>query len=645
MRCLEKRPADRPQSASEIVHALDDITTPSGGTAPTSATLRAVSATPELPTAAGAIAPKRDLRANLLVLGIAILVLGAAGLAVWRRGAASTRSAAAETGAHTIAVLPFENLGDSADAYFADGMTDAVRGKLTALPSMEVIARASSVQYRGTTKPPAEIARDLGVRYLLTGTIRWAKAAGAASHVQVSPELVEIGADGRAASRWQQPFDAELADVFHVQGEIAGKVAEAMRVAIGGADQARLAAMPTTNPAAYDAFLRGEAIGVTGNAPIVLRRAIAEYERAVALDTAFADAWAQLAIARSTLYTNGRPVPELARQAREAADQALRLSPSAGRPHRALGTYLLFVEVDNQRATAEMEQARALAPNDVDIISAAGQALISAGRFEDAAREIQTAQRLDPRSPFPLRQLATVMLWLRRYPEARAVAERWLALTPTNLQAIEYRAMVDLGTGDLAGARRVIAAAGAAVDADALAAYVANFWDLGWALDEAGQQRALALGPEAFDGDRGALAIVRTQLYGWRGDSARMRLWADTAQREFAAQLRDTPDDAQRRVFRGLALAYEGRRAEAIAEGERGLALLPPEKDANAGTYQVHVLARIYLLVGEREKALDLLEQLLARPYYVSPGWLRIDPTFASLKGNPRFEKLIAAGR
>jgi len=148
---------------------------------------------------------------------------------------------------------------------------------------------------------------------------------------------------------------------------------------------------------------------------------------------------------------------------------------------------------------------------------------------------------------------------------------------------------------------------------------------------------------EPFDGDRANWAIVRAQLYGWRGDSARMRVWGDTAAREFTAQLRDTPDDAQRHAFRGLALAYSGRKAEAIAEGERGVALLPSERDALNGPYQVHLLARIYLLVGEPEKALDLLEQLLARPYYLSPGWLRVDPTFASLKGNPRFERLASA--
>jgi eukaryotic-like serine/threonine-protein kinase len=647
MRCLEKRPADRPQSASEIVHALDDITTPSGGTQPTSAALRPVAPAVTTPLTTTAPTPRRDVRASLLVLGIVALVLGVGGIGLWRQGAAAGRASAVvavdSARGHRLAVLPFENLGDSADAYFADGMTDAVRGKLTGLSAMQVIARASSLQYRGTTKSPAEIARELGVRYLLTGTVRWAKAPGSKSHVQVSPELVEIGSDGAAASRWQQPFDAELADVFRVQGEIAGKVAEAMRVAIGGTDQIRLAALPTKNPAAYDAFLRGEAIAAPlNNAATDLRRAISHFERAVQLDPTFADAWAQLADTRSLLYTNGRPTPELAREARDAADRALALSPSGARPRRALGNYFRNVEFDNRRAVEEMEKARAAAPNDADIITAYAVALTSAGRFEDAVRELRAAQQLDPRSPTPVNRLRTALIWLRRYDEAREATDRLLALAPTNPQALEARAMVEIGTGNLAVARQISKAV-PGMDQDAFVAYFATYWDLGWVLDDADQQRALSLGVEPFDGDRANWAIVRAQIYGWRGDSLRARIWGDTAAKEFAAQLRDTPNDGQRHAFRGLALAYTGRKAEAIAEGERGVALLPPEKDAVGGPYQVHQLTRIYLLTGEREKALDLLEQLLARPYYLSPGWLRIDPTFASLKGNPRFERLSSA--
>jgi tetratricopeptide (TPR) repeat protein len=203
--------------------------------------------------------------------------------------------------------------------------------------------------------------------------------------------------------------------------------------------------------------------------------------------------------------------------------------------------------------------------------------------------------------------------------------------------------MTELGEGNLVGARRVLAGAARDVEPAALDAYMATYWDLGWVLDDAGQRRVLTLGPEAFDDDRGQWGIVRAQLYLLRGDTARSRVWGDTARAHFAAQLRDVPGDAQLHSLYGMALAYAGRREEAVAEGERGVALAPTAENAfPAGPYLEHLLARIHLLTGQPEKALDSLERLLRIPYYLSPGWLRIDPTFASLRGNPRFERLIA---
>ena len=163
-------------------------------------------------------------------------------------------------------------------------------------------------------------------------------------------------------------------------------------------------------------------------------------------------------------------------------------------------------------------------------------------------------------------------------------------------------------------------------------------------LDDAQQRQLLTLPPSAFDDDRGNWGMVRAQTYWLRKEVAKARVYADSAQLALAEQIRATPDDGQRHVIRGLALAYLGRKAEAIEEGERGMALVPVSRDAFGGTYNQHQLARIYLLVGEPNKALDQLESLLQIPYYLSPGWLKIDPSFDPLRGNPRFERLVAGG-
>jgi tetratricopeptide (TPR) repeat protein len=201
--------------------------------------------------------------------------------------------------------------------------------------------------------------------------------------------------------------------------------------------------------------------------------------------------------------------------------------------------------------------------------------------------------------------------------------------------------MVYLAQGDLNGARAAIRAAPAEVEPTALVSFFGNYWDLYWALDDAQQQLLLRLPPSVYDGDRGAWGIVRAQTYHVRGDRAQARTYADSARLGTEEILKATPDDPQRHAFLGLALAYLGRKAEAMKEGERAVALAPASRDGYIGPYLQHLLARIYILVGEQEKALDQLEPLLRMPYYLSPGWLKIDPSFEPLRANPRFRTLV----
>jgi TolB-like protein/Flp pilus assembly protein TadD len=620
--CLEKDRDNRFQSAKDVAFALSEA---SGPTTTTSGAQLAV------PPAG---------KGRVLIAVAAIVVLAAAGLFLLRR---PQRGVGEAGGVKRVAVLPFENLGAPEDDYFADGIADAVRGKLTSLPGLQVIARASSTPYKKTTKTPQEIARELGAHYLLTATVRWQKS-GVGNRVQVSPELVEMQESGAPASKWQQPFDAAITDVFQVQSEIATKVAQALGGALSAGEEKGLSDKPTQNLAAYDAFLKGEEASNSMAAadPPSLRKAIAFYDQAVALDPGFAQAWARVSYANSLLHYNGTPSPALAERGRQAAEKAVALAPNRPEGYLAQGSYERLVSLDFNRALEQLEKGLRLAPGDASLLRGAALAEESLGRWDAAVTHFRQAERLDPRSVGNLRTLAEALLILRRYPEAREAYDRGLTLAPASLILIEQKAMTFLAEGDLAGARAVLKAAPKEVEPTALVAFLANYFDLVWVLDEEQRELLLRLTPSAYDDDQGTWAICLVQAYAFKSDAANVRTYAEEARKAFEVQLRATPNDPQRHVTLGVTLAYLGRKEEAIREGERGVALDPVSKDARNGTYYQHQLVRIYMLVGEPEKALDQLEPLLKIPYFLSPGWLRIDPNFDPLRKNPRFQKLLA---
>jgi serine/threonine-protein kinase len=633
-RALARTPADRFPSMTALAQAL------------VTAVITPAAAPPVMPsarpagTSASAIRATWSSRRRPLIAILLLVLLGGGALLA---GPYSHGGATSAGGTRLLAVLPFENLGSPEDEYFADGVTDEVRGKLTALTGLQVTARGSSTQYKKTTKSPQQIGQELAVQYLLTGTVRWEKGPGGASRVHVSPELVQVSS---GALKWQMPFDAALTDVFQVQADIAGRVAQALDLALGDSVRQQLAEKRTRNVAAYDAFLRGEEAshGMSVIDPPSLRRAVTAYEEAVALDSTFVEAWAQLSRAHSGLYFFSTPSPAEAVPARRAAEQASTLAPYRPESHQALGNYFSLVLADKRRALAEDSTALALAPGRADLLGTLAADEYSLGRWDAARAHLEQAARLDPRSASTLGQLGHVLLYTRHYAEARRAFDTALTLGPINLVTLEERAMVALAQGDLGGGRAVLRAVPKEIAPTALVAFVATWCDLVWPLDDAQQSVLLRLGPGAFDNDRAAWGLVRAQAYALRGDRIRARVYADSARRTFEEQIRATPRDAQRHVLLGVALAYLGRKADAIREGERGVALGPISEDAFTGAYFQHQLARIYLLVGEPEKALDQLERLVKIPYYLSPGWLRIDPNFNPLRGNPRFERLVGGG-
>jgi serine/threonine-protein kinase len=613
-RAMAPVPADRWASAAELAHALE----------------------PAAPVAAAPPArrpPHRRFSPALAMLLIGF-ALGLGVLFAWRR---SHPGESAPDGVRLIAVLPFENLGGKDDEHFAEGITDEVRGKLAGLEGLGVIAEGSSREYTRSSKPLAEIASELGVDYLLVAKVRWAMDADGTRRVRVSPELIRVS-DGTATVSWQMPFDAALTDVFAVQSSIAGQVAGALDVALGSAEREQLEDRPTQNLAAYDAYLRGEAI--TGSDPASVRRAIGHYEKAVELDPGFIKAWGGLAGARSLLFNNSVPDPELRTAARTAADRTLALDPEGPSGHAALARYYLHVERDPARALPEITAALRAAPHDAALLTDASSADRATGDFEAALAHAREAQRSDPRSVRVASSLQITLLWLRRYPEALQASDAALLLSPGDLSISQDKAMVYVAQGDLAAAREVIREVSPAVSPEELAAFFGVYWDMYWVLDDQGQQLLASLGPEHFDNDAISRALVMMQLADFRGDPERARLYADSGLAANRRLLRETPDP-QRMVLAGLQLAYLGRYDEAIRMGREAIALNPLESHGQTGPYFQHQMVRIYMEAGRAEQALDLLEPLLRVPYYLSPGWLRIDPTFAPLRGNARFERLI----
>jgi serine/threonine-protein kinase len=636
-KALAPIPADRFASASQLAAALQVP-------AVTPVSLPAVAPPVAVPTVPHpAVAPARSQRRHVPVAALALglgFLIGLGVLFAWRQSHVGAEAGAATT-AKRVAVLPFENLGDTADAYFADGITDAVRGKLTAVPGMFVTASNSSNQYRATTKTPQEIGRELGVDYLLIGKVRWAKAKDGASRVQVSPELIEVAT---ARATWQEPFDAALTDVFQVQGEIAGRVADALDLALAAPQQKALAERPTASLPAYDAFLKGAAVRARGNDPLALRQAVNWFERAVALDSAFAAAWAGLSEAGSLLYVQGTPLPQLMEQSRSAAERAIALGPKQPVGYRALGDYYRRILSDADRAVAQYRRGLELAPANADLLRGLALAEQVRGDWESSLEHIRRSQQVDPRSVLTADAVGQILLALKRYPEAITAFDRTLSIESSALSSIEGKAMVHLGQGDLAQARAVLADPPANVDLPTFVAFVGAYFDLYWALDEEQQALLRRLTPGPFDGDAGIWGLALAGAYEVHGDMKRARAYADSARIAFEQQLKANPEEPQRLVLLGVSLAYLGRKDEAIKVGERGLALRPISQDAVNAPYFQHQLARIYILLGEPDKALDRLEPLLKIPYYLSPGWLKIDPTFDPIRKHPRFQKLLEEG-
>ena len=420
--------------------------------------------------------------------------------------------------------------------------------------------------------------------------------------------------------------------MFKVQSDIAGKVADALNVALGAGEQDALRQRPTENLPAYDAYLQGEAARAASADPDSYRRAAAHYQDAVNRDPAFALAWARLAGIRSSLYAYGTPDPAIARGAMDALARARSLAPAS--TATAMAEYAVGSGSITTRRRRSPRSSRRWRPRrTTPCCSGWSRGRSSRRRLAPAREHAERAVALDPRTPLAFATLGDVDARLGRWADARATIDRAQSLERGNLLLVARRVEAHLLEGDLESARRALAEASAAVDHARVAAYVAAFANIGWVLSDADRRLVLGLPVAAFDGNTARRALVRAEIRGWTGDTAAARVLGDSAARLFRRQLAGAPRDASLHADLGLALAYAGRFPEAIAEGERAIELLPVARDFVPGSEMRFDLVRILVRAGQRDRALTLLEPLVREPYYISPAWLRIDPDLAPLRG------------
>jgi len=577
-------------------------------------------------------------RAIIGVLILAVLVMGAKLL--WpRQGAQQVSQGIIDK---SIAVLPFENLSDDkANAYFAAGVQDEILTRLAKIGALKVISRTSTEQYG--TKPGnlPEIARQLGVANILEGSVQ---KIGDAVHVNV--QLIRAAGDEHL---WAESYNRKLDDVFGVEGEVAQTVAEALNARLSGAEQQAIAARPTDNPAAYEAYTRGRAIE-SGSYDMPSRlRALEAYEEAARLDPHFALAFAHAAIVGSFLYFNGdaaeKITPALLKQ---YTDTALQLQPELGEAFLARGSYRYRVLRDYPAALQDFQAARQRLPNDAEVLSSAMAALERRlGHWDDAVAHAQAALSLDPRNMTTLLGNALELFaYLRRFDEARQILERASEIEPDSPSVFSGRAQIEQLDGKLDAAAPWVARLPqqySSYDYFMNAPLIQLFWERHWDRAAAFAQGALPPGggPLPLDNSLWVASVL--------GEAQRQAGLAAEARATFSRIVRsikptpDSPvriDEARSLEFLALAQAGLGNKQAALDAAAQAVAAYRDDAVAHADTEVVQ--ARVQAQVGEREAAIAALPHLLQIPAGLTLGQLRYDPLFDPIRDDPRVQKLLS---
>jgi TolB-like protein/DNA-binding SARP family transcriptional activator/Tfp pilus assembly protein PilF len=573
------------------------------------------------------------------VIAAAFLVAGVGAYAVWSRAGGAGRTVSLG-GRKMLAVLPLENRGAAGDEYFADGLSEAITARLGSIRRLGVIAWQSARQYKGSRKSLQEIGRELGAQYVVEGTVRWERRRGGPSRIRVTPALIRVS-DG--AQLWAEQYDTIPAGVFAIQANLATRVAGALDIVMGDAERQLLEARPTANLEAYDAYLRGREALQGDWDPADLRMALHMFEHAVALDSTFAVAVAWLTITNVRMYWNyvDRDLHNLTR-AKALLNHLLRVAPDLPETHEASGFYFYEVVRDYDRAVSEFAIAERGRPSDAELAGVIGSVYERQGRWNDAVTYGHEAVLLDPRNSNFTSAMGDRYTALRQYAAANYYYERALALTPRSVSARLTKAIGHVNlTGDRFAAQKMFPDVSENIAPTGLQSVVITLTDVVLLLNDEQQTRLLQLTPATLGGDSAAVALAKAFVYRARHDTARALASFDSARVVLVRAALSEPEDRLDHALLGLALAGLGRGAEAVTEGERAVALLPVSLDAVDGALPPANLARIYVLLGEREKAIDQLQIVLSRPGPLSPNWLRADPFWEPLRESPRFGRLV----
>jgi tetratricopeptide (TPR) repeat protein len=463
----------------------------------------------------------------------------------------------------------------------------------------------------------------------------------------VNAQLVDARTDRHL---WAQTYDRDLADVFAVESEVAKAIADQLRAKLTGHEEQVIAAKPTDNPEAYEAYLRGRAFA--GESPFDksnVERTIQSYQEAVKLDPSFALAWAYLSCAQSGSYWLGQdPSPAQLAAAKDAADRALALDPNLPETHLALGYYRYYGQRDYIGALAEFQQAGRGLPNNIDVIEAIALVQRRLGRWEEAIGGFRRVVELDPRSKNAYEKLAATYWCLRRFPEALATADRALAWEPANRDALGMKVFVFWATGDLQAVEQLLANTGTEPlipggETTPVRGAQALFQRRYAAAIEIFSSAVAAAKPENPNIDAKLFLGLSQQR---AGDVAAARATYQSAVQDIQRELEKVAPDSYQAAgtHAALGLAYAGldEAASAIAEGQKAMAIHPTSKDPFEGPEEEDRMARIYALLGDADHAIPILKRLLQIPYGVAitPALLRLDPMFDPLRNDPRFQKL-----